>query len=223
MSKSLSSEDGERISLRLHPPLAAAEIDALERELPCALPPEVRELLTLCRGFEGGLADFVDFTGKNCLFEYEPAFPHGLPIAADGYGNFWVVDLLPSSNAWGPIYFVCHDAPIILYQSPTLEHFLIELFKSSEPPYRSLINDVHDDRLFQVWQKNPGVKSQSECAASGEAALQRFAGELDPSFQIVDLRNAAVGGGFSWGRYGPDTVVRRFGELPIFAYRKPGR
>jgi hypothetical protein len=27
--------------------------------------------------------------------------------------------------------------------------------------------------------------------------------------------------GFSWGRYGPRTDVRRFGALPVFACSKP--
>ena len=49
--------------------------------------------------------DVVDFTGSQCSFQHDEIFPHGLPIAADGYGNFWVIDLLPSSADWGPIYF----------------------------------------------------------------------------------------------------------------------
>ena len=148
--QSLTNEEGEPVRLELRPPLSESELAAFQEQLPCPLPPEVRELLAFCRGFEGGAADFVDFTGKACSFEYEAAFPHGLPIAADGFGNFWVVDLLPTSKQWGPIYFACHDVPIILYQSPTLEHFLTELFKLSQPPYKSLLNDVHNEPVRGV-------------------------------------------------------------------------
>jgi hypothetical protein len=147
-------------------------------------------------------------------------FPHGIPIAGDGFGNYWIVDLFPQSTSWGPIYYWCHDAPVVLYQSPSLEHFLTELFKLSEPPYKSLIDDVHEDRLFQVWNENPGVMSQEECLRSHDHELQAFAEQLDPSFQIIDLRNAQVGFGFSWGRYGPRTVIRRHGSIPIFAYQR---
>jgi hypothetical protein len=37
--------------------------------------------------------------------------------------------------------------------------------------------------------------------------LKVFASTLAPSFSIVDLRDAPIGFGFSWGRHGPDTVV----------------
>lgn len=171
-NRPLVTEDGDPVSLELRPPPSQAEIAALEARLPCPLPSEVRELLAFCRGFRGGAADFVDFTGQECMFEYEPAFPHGLPIAADGFGNFWVVDLLPTSRAWGPIYFACHDAPVILYQSPSLEHFLAELFKCSIPPHKGLVDDVHEDRLFDVWRKNPGVMSRDECVRSGDPDLK---------------------------------------------------
>ncbi len=214
------TEDGDPVKFEFFPPLSPSEIDVFESRLPCPLPYEIRELLAFCRGFTGGAADFVDFTGDDCMFEFESAFPHGLPIAADGYGNFWVVDLHPESTRWGPIYYASHDAPVFLYQSPSLEHFLTELFKCDVPPYKSLVDDVHEDRLFQVWRKNPGVMSQAECFASADRELRAFAEQLDPSFLVVDMRNAPVGFGFSWGRY-RETVVRRSGSLPIFAYRRP--
>ena len=217
----LTTEDGDADSLELEPGLSTGEIAALERRLPCPIPADVRELLSFCRGFSGGAADYVDFTGKEGLFGYEEIFPHGLPIAADGFGNFWVVDLLPSSRAWAPIYFACHDAPVVLYQSPSLEHFLTELFKCSIAPHKSLVNDVHEDRLFEVWRKNPAVMPHQDCLGSPDHDLRSFAETLDPSFQIVDLRKPEIGLGFSWGRYGPKTVVRRHGELPVFAYQKP--
>jgi cell wall assembly regulator SMI1 len=156
-SQNLTMEDGEPDPLELMPPLTAQQVNEFEATLPCRLPDDVRELLAFCRGFTGGGLDFVDFTGRDCSFEFEPAFPHGLAFAADGYGNFWVVDLLPSSTVWGPIYLACHDAPVILYQGPTLAHFLEELFKLCAPPYKSAVDDVHEDRLFDVWSKNPGV------------------------------------------------------------------
>jgi hypothetical protein len=220
MAKSLVDEDGKPVRLEILHPLSDAEIAAFAERLPCPLPPEVRELLSFCSGFEGSAVDVVDFTGARCLFEYDAAFPNGLPIAADGFGNFWVVDLQPTSEGWGPLYFARHDPPVILYQSPSLEHFLVELFKLSEPPHKSLVDDVHEDLLFQVWRDNPGVRSRDECLASDDADLRGFAKELAPSFAIVDMREPRFGFGFSWGRYGPSTVVRRYGSLPLFAYQK---
>jgi len=223
LSKPMATEDGDPISLELRPGLSTSEIDTFQEGLACALPAEVRELLAYCGGFNGGSVDFVDFTGQDCDCEFSEVFPQGLPIAADGCGNFWIVDLWPDSKRWGPIYFACHDPAVILYQSPSLEHFLTELFKTSVPPYESSIDAVREDRLFQVWSKNPGVMSQEECMRSTDAELRRFAETLGPSFQIIDMRNAGVGFGFSWGRYGPGTINRRHGALSIFAYERQER
>jgi hypothetical protein len=216
----LTSKDGEEVLLGLVPGLSESEMKAFEASLPCPLPGDIRELLAFCTGFAAGPAQCVDFTGRSFIFEAEAEFPHGLPIAADGYGNFWVVDLVPDSKAWGPIYFACHDPPVILFQSPTLDHFLVELFKCNTPPFKSLVDDVRRHRLYDVWRKNPGVLSYEMSLASQDPDLTAFARELGPSFQFIDLRDTEIGFGFSWGRYGADTVVRRLGSLPIFAYEK---
>src|SRR5438105_1623967 len=76
------------------------------------------------------------------------------------------------------------------------------------------------DRLFDVWSKNPGVIPYADALKSGDAAVRAFADELDPGFEIVDLRSVPPGMGFSWGRYGMRTQLRRFGEERIFAYAR---
>lgn len=98
----------------------------------------------------------------------------------------------------GTDLFRLYDAPVILYQSPSLKEFLSELFKLSMPPYKSLVDDVRGDRLFEVWRKNPGVRDYAECMGAGDPELSSFAGQLSPTFQFVDMRNPAVGFGFSW-------------------------
>jgi cell wall assembly regulator SMI1 len=216
----LVDEDGNVLALELLPGISNRELQEFAEQVPCRLPPEIAELLGTCRGFHGTIEQ-VEFTGKDLMFEFEAAFPYGLPIAADGYGNFWVVDLHPGTTTWGPIYFACHDAPVILYQAGSLEQFLRELFRMFEPPHQSLIDDVHEDRLANIWQMNPGVLSYEQCLRSGDPILSAFARELDERFQIIDLRLAKPGDGFSWGRYGPRTQIRRFGTHAVFAYQKP--
>jgi len=216
----LIDEDGQAITLELLPGLSRTELDDFAHQVPCLIPPEIEELLGACRGFYGTVEQ-VDFTGRELVFEFEAAFPNGLPIAADGYGNLWVVDLHPHSVQWGPIYFVCHDAPVILYQADSLEQFLQELFQMFQPPHQSIVDDVHEDRLAHVWRTNPGVLSHEQCLRSGDPILSAFARELDDGFRIIDLRRAKPGDGFSWGRYGPNTLVKRFGTYAVFAYKKP--
>jgi len=216
----LLDEDGETVALELLPGLSDAELEDFARRVPCRVPSEIIELLRACSGFYGTI-DQVDFAGRIPTFEFDEAFPYGLPLAADGFGNFWVVDLHPDSARWGPIYFVCHDAPVILYQSDSLEEFLVELFRMFEPPHQSLIDDVHEDRPARVWKTNPGVLTYEQCLRSGDPILSALARELDDSFRIIDLRSAKPGDGFSWGRYGPNTRIKRFGAHAVFAYQKP--
>jgi hypothetical protein len=218
-ANTLVDEAGHIVTFELLPGLSRSELREFERQLPCHIPPEIAALLSACRGF-CGTVEQVDFTGRDLMFEFDPAFPCGLPIAADGYGNFWVVDLHPHTVRWGPIYFACHDPPVILYQADSLEQYLAELFRKFKPPHQSLVDDVHEDRLAHVWQTNPGVLSYEQCLRSRDPILSAFARELDDSFHVIDLRRAKPGDGFCWGRYGPRTVVRRFGTHAVFAYQK---
>lgn len=124
----LIDEDGQVVTLELLSGLSQAELRDCARKVPCPVPQEIEELLSACRGFYGTIEQ-VEFSGIDLGFAFEAVFPFGLAIAADGFGNFWVVDLHPHSENWGPIYFACHDAPVILYQADTVEEFLSELFK----------------------------------------------------------------------------------------------
>jgi hypothetical protein len=57
----------------------------------CALPASLRALLAQTAGLERPFA--VDFTGREAEYEDREVFPYGLPMTADGFGNFWGVDL----------------------------------------------------------------------------------------------------------------------------------
>jgi len=217
----LVNEDGDPVDLAPGPPLSDAEIGALQQRVGVTLPTELTELLQRCGGLDGVL-DGLDFSGRTINdFDFGEVFPHPLGIAQDGFGNFWVLDLSSAPRDRAPVYFVCHDAPVVLYQSPDLTHFVHEVVRMYIPPHRSAIDDVHEDRLFQVWRRNPGAVTRRQAQASEDSVLKRFAEELDDRFIVVDLRDAEIGMGFSWGRHGTRTVLRRHGEQPIFAYARP--
>jgi cell wall assembly regulator SMI1 len=207
--------------LELAPGLSPAEIDALEAELGVPLPASLRALLQQTAGIDGGELGEIDFTGRTMSYEDEDVFPSGLPVAGDGFGNFWVLDLTPD-GAEPRVFFACHDPPVILHQSPDIGHFLREVVKQESPPHESLVDDVHDDRLFNVWGENPGTLDHA-AALAGDEQLRAFASELDERWVFVDLRASEIGMGFSWGRYGPGTEVRRRGYEPLFAYAQPER
>jgi cell wall assembly regulator SMI1 len=216
----LVDEDGNAVVLELNPPLSSEQIHSLEQKVGQLLPEELRLLLAFCSGIEGCL-DVIDFAGTYLSFEQKELFPDGLPIATDGFGNFWVLDITPQTTRVSPVFFACHDAPVILYQSPDVASFLAELFRMNMPPHKSLVDDVHEDRIFNVWRENPGVVEQPIAADSSDSAIRTFASGLPEHFEIIDLRSVDPGMGFSWGRYGPRTELRRYGYERIFAYAKP--
>ncbi len=223
LRQDLVDDEQKPVHARLLPGLSSEELDEMTRTLPVAPSRDFRELLEFCGGIEGTL-EKIDFSGRTLRDGFEADFiPYGLPIAHDGFGNYWVVDLQPDNPDWAPIYFCCHDAPVVLLQSTSVEQFVSEVFKMYIPPHVSIVDDVHEDRLFDVWRKNPGVISHINATASADSDIQTFGASLGSDFEIIDLRNAPIGMGFSWGRYGPLTEVKRFGSLAIFAYRKPAR
>jgi hypothetical protein len=216
----LVDEDGDEVEFELAPAVPPGDIERLADEVGVPLSRELRALLEHTAGIEGGPLATIDFTGQSLSFGAPETFPSGLPIAADGFGNFWVLDLTPDDVEAAPVFFVCHDPPVILYQSPDIGDFLQETFRMLVPPHASAVDDVHEDRLFNVWGNNPGTLERSAALVSDER-LSAFTAELDDRFTFVDLRSSPVGMGFSWGRYGPRTEVRRHGDERLFAYAPP--
>jgi hypothetical protein len=211
----------------LLPPLTDEEMRALESSLPCPLPDEARELFAYSRGFKGAFGDALEgeyegvvLSGLEGGFGFEDVFPHAIPIAGDGAGNFWVIDVTSDATSWGPIFYACHDAPVIVFQTGSLAHFIAEVLRLGNPPWEGEVNEVHSEYAGRIWADNPGVMTHEQCLQSGDADLEAFAQSLDETWQFVDLRNPRLGDGFSWGRSGPHTVNRRYGEKRIFAYQQ---
>jgi len=215
----LVDEDGRQVVLELGPGLSQRELETLEAEVGVPLPGELRAVLERAATIDGALEQ-IDFSGRTLSFEDRDLFPAGLPIAHDGFGNHWVLDLTPNQADVAPVFFACHDAPVVLFQAPGIGSFLHEAFRMFVPPHASLVDDVHEDRPFNVWRTNPRVLDH-DTALAGDADLRAFATELDDQFVFVDLREPEIGMGFSWGRYGPRTRVRRHGYERLFAYARP--
>jgi SMI1 / KNR4 family (SUKH-1) len=103
-------------------PLSVAEIARLQEEVGASLPRKLVAVLGQTGGIGGTKLDGIDFTGRDMEYSHRELFPLGLPIAADGTGSFWVVDLT-AQETQAAVFFACHDPPIVLCQSPDLGHF----------------------------------------------------------------------------------------------------
>lgn len=216
----LKDEDGEEVTIELSPPASIEEVRVLEAWLPTPLPPEIRAALAVGKGVANGpLESFslLDLPG----FGLEELFPHAHSIAHDGYGNYWIVDLLPTSTSWGPVFFACHDPAVIVYQSATIEQFLLDAIAMWQPGPQSPVDFVHEQASLRIHRDHPGAISQSAAASSADESVATFAASLPSTAWIVDLRDASIGDGFAWGRFGPKTILRRHGTDRLWAYAPP--
>ena len=224
LNEELVTEDGEPWDMSLLPGLSLEQIRDFEAEVGFSLPPETRELLEFTNGIENGPLEGLEFTSNEYVsVDEENEFGWmTIGIAADGFGNNWGYVLSKDSTDLGPIYFFCHDAPVYLYQSPDLSHFLTEFFKMCRPPFKSLIHDVHEDRIKEVWLDNPDLIAVEEARKMKDSTVSEFAQTLPNDWKLIDLRNPGIGGGFSWGRC---RKFRRHPDAMVFGldFKEPGR
>jgi len=193
-------------TLRLRPPLDGPP--------GASLPEVLRQLLKVSQGLEGvvHVAEGPDFSGTLEGQHLEEFSPQGVCLATDGCGNGWTLD-----PATGWIFYLCHDAPVVVYQFPSLLEFLQQFRRE---PALSDFGTKLQAWVSRIWSENPACLT-SEQALGGDSELAEFARELGADWTLIDLRNPSPGDGFSWGRYGPKTEVRRHPSLCIVALRKP--
>ena len=156
-------------------------------------------------------------------FGLEEAFPCPWSVAHDGFGNYWILDLLPDTASWGPVFFACHDPPVIAWQSATLDDFLRDVIALWESPRGNPVAHVRDEVVHTIWREHPGAIPAASASADSDPLLRDFAGSLPAGAVITDLRRPALGHGFAWGRFGPRSVVTRAGRERVWAVHAPER
>ncbi|MFL5927546.1 MAG: SMI1/KNR4 family protein [Gaiellaceae bacterium] len=195
-------------ALVIAPPATPDELEELEGELAVRFPDELRTLLAHAARIDGGGVGTIDFTGRAMDYEDRDLFPAGLPIAGDGAGNFWVLDLVPAERERATMFFASHDPPVAVRESDGLGSWLERVLRPSPSP-------------IELASRPPLLDRGAALAADDE--LRAFAATLDERFVFADLRAATPGRGFEWGRYGPRTEVRRHGFARLWALAPPER
>jgi cell wall assembly regulator SMI1 len=102
----------------------------------------------------------VELLGEELCFA-ESAFgvdltgiaPDGLPIATDGFGNHWVVDVRDGRLA--EVLFIAHDPPVVLLQARSLGDFLVQWFESGLDPDEDNSLDAVHEAANEVWRRPP--------------------------------------------------------------------
>lgn len=208
----ITVEEGEQSpELAFLPGLSDDEISAFEAKLPCPMPDGMRAVLKYTVGLNTYSVEGLNFCGEP--YELLDVFPYAVPIANDGTGNFWMIDFVSESQQWGPVFYVCHDPPVVVYQAATLEAFVKGLIKSANNP-DTPISPLLCPLIDKVYEKNPHALSYAHCINSSDKSLREFAATLDKTYQIIDLRRPWLGQGISF-----KSAVKRHKEERIFAYQ----
>jgi hypothetical protein len=119
-------------------------------------------------------------------------FPNCIDFMNDGCGNFWVIDTALDPNRLGPVFFVCHDPPVIFYQSRDLSEFLDCILSRKEMAQTD----------GAIWN-------------AGESG-----GRREGEWIIFDLHNEVLGSGAPLNLYyDDDSRLERVGNSLIFRIR----
>jgi SMI1 / KNR4 family (SUKH-1) len=206
---------GETGRLLLEPGLSPVEIDRFQGTLPGPLSREIRELLTFTQGFSiENISESVTFTGIPFYFAF--LLPNALALLPDGSGNDWVVDVNPLSGAWGPVWYVCHDPPAVIYQCDDLSAFIHGLLNDFRAERKSPLFFTSEEK-FDRYMSMKQLPRAASLRDAEDPVLRDFAGTYcTESDRIADLRERRVFSGFEWRRYHANRPIVRHPEELIF-------
>ena len=203
-----TDEDGEDYSLEFQGGLTDSEINELEQHFPNrTLDNELKEILKVTCGWEGYGLEGVDFSSIG-QFGFTELSPYSITLGHDGFGNFWILDIL-NDGSLGHVYYACHDPAVFVKYTKDLNGFLQSLIEFYESPSENYLNEVHENVVFEIW-KNGGNMNEKLDFLNKNNQFSDFLNEFEgDEWVIADLRNSANKEGFAWGKLGPNNLTKR--------------
>jgi hypothetical protein len=179
--------------------------------------------LKFASGFEFFGIDEVTFDGVG-QFGFENIFPHSVQLAADGFGNFWILDVDNKGN-WGSVYYVCHDPAVVVKHSDNLSEFIKHVDEFGKLGKESNLDIIHEKVVMDIWGDNKGgFIDLNQAKNSSDTTLKNFAAQLSDNFVIADLRNKPSKTGFAWGKFGPDVDnAVRYNNNSLWGFEKKAK
>lgn len=209
------SEDGDLYSAVLLDGMSEAEIEEYKAKLPSQyLPKDIEELLMFCRGFEFYGLDEVRFDSYG-EFGFEELFPNSIPLAGDGFGNFWLLDIDSKGN-WNSVYYVCHDPAVVVKHSENINQFIEHIDELGRFGQESNLDIIHEQVVFNIWQEKFGIMEQNE----KDYDFEKTQIDIPEMYLIADLTDKPIKTGFPWGKSGPKTKIIRPNDKPIWIVEK---
>ncbi len=212
-------EDGETYELDFQEGLTAEELTALSKLFPNhTIDKELIELLSLTRGWEGYGLEQVDFSSIG-QFGFLELAPHSVTLGHDGFGNFWILDILDDGSL-GHVYYACHDPAVLVKYADDLNSYLQSLLAFYRSPGANYLNEVHDQVVFDIWSSG-GKILEKRVFREENKAFDLFLNEFEgDDWMVADLREAKDKEGFAWGKFGPNNLTRRHPDELIWIIKK---
>ncbi|MGX1930628.1 SMI1/KNR4 family protein [Flagellimonas sp. 2504JD4-2] len=210
------SEDGDLYEIELLDGMSESEISAYQKSFPNQqLPEEIKELLGFARGFEFLPLEEIHFDSYG-QFGFEEMFLHSIPLAGDGFGNFWILDI-DSKGGWNNVYYVCHDPPVMVKHSEGLADFIEHINEYGQKVEDSHLEKIHEKTIMDVWQEKHSIMEQNELDYDFPAHINE---QLPKMFMVADLSDKPVITGFAWGKFGASSKIIRVDDKPIWIIEK---
>ncbi len=218
-ASTFTDEDEEEYVLDFQDGLTDSEIDDLAKFFPQnKIDNELVEILKETRGWEGYGLERVDFASIGQFGFYELS-PNSITLGHDGFGNFWILDIL-DNGALGHVYYACHDPAVFVLYTHTLNEFLQSLVEFYESPSENYLNEVHEKIVFDIWSSGGLVFEKNDFAIANEE-FGGFLGEFEgDEWVVADMRKAKKKDGFAWGKFGPNNLSRRHPNKFIWVIKK---
>lgn len=210
------SEDGDQYKIELLDGFTDAELEEYKELLPEKhLPDEITELLKFARGFEFYSLEEVRFDTYS-QFGFEELFPNSIPLAGDGFGNFWVLDI-DLNGHWKEVYYVCHDPAVVVKHSEDLTDFIEHIDDFGKNKGESHLDIIHQSIVMDIWDSKPSL---IECDKNVHQFSNINENELPELFTINDLTHKSIKAGFIWGKDWSNLKIIRDGDNAVWVVEK---
>lgn len=168
---------------------------------------EAARLIGRAEGF--GSVDRFDFAAPE-PWGFAEILLEGAVFAEDGLGNAWIADIAAGPPT--PVYFVCHDPPVIVLEARSFVEFLAIVATWNESG-----GDAEEDPYLTLVLADAGGLDADEVEAP---ELKTFLNDLGPDWVLYDLSGASPGEGFLCAGSEDAQRVARLGKLPVFAVER---
>lgn len=203
-----TDEDEESYQLEFEPGLTDEDIAKLSMDFPGGeIAPELIEILKETRGWSSHGLEAVCFDALG-QFGFDELSKNSITLGADGFGNYWILDLAEDGKP-NKVFYACHDPAVFVINSQNLNEYMHHMLEFYESPEECHINQVHEKTVMTIWDSNEACKPKTEFLNSNPQ-YANFLGQFEgKDWTVADLRDGANKTGFAWGRFGPNQPTVR--------------